>query len=69
MNLMVRGVVAAHGECSNVAGRLWLMPTTSTEEELGDLFGTRCPLSAVPAPAEYDIPASSRACGIARIAL
>jgi len=40
---------------------LWLMPTSSTEEEVGDLFGTRCPVSAVLAPAEHDIPVSSRA--------
>jgi hypothetical protein len=32
---------------------LWLMPTSSTEKEIGDLFGVRCPLSAVPTPAEY----------------
>jgi len=66
---MFRVVVAGHGGYTNVADRLWLTSASSTEEEVGDLFGTRCPLSAVPAPAEYDIPASSRACGIARIAL
>ena len=45
------------------------MPTSSTEEEVGDLFGSRCPLSAVSAPAEHDIPASSLARDSVRVAL
>ena len=46
------------------------MPTSSTEEEVvGDLFGSRCPLSAVSAPAEHDIPVSSWARDSARVAL
>ncbi len=53
------GVVAGHGGCTNVAGRLWLMPTSSTKEEVVDLFCIRCPLSAVPTPAEHDIPATN----------
>ena len=69
MNMRVRRVVAGYGECSNVANRLWLMPTSSTEEVVGDLFGSRCPLSAVSTPAEYDIPVSSMACDSARVAL
>ena len=40
-------------------GLLQLMQTSSIEEEVGDPFGTRCPLSAVPTPAEHDIPVSS----------
>src|SRR6266571_5843675 len=58
---MFRVVVAGHGGYTNVADRLWLTSASSTEEEVGDLFGTRCPLSAAPAPAEHDIPVSSRA--------
>jgi len=57
--MRVQGVVADHGQCSNAASRLWLTPTSSTKEEAGDLFGTRCPLSAVPKPAEHDIPVTS----------
>ena len=48
---------------------LWLMPTSSIEKEIGDLFGIRCPLSAVPTPAEYHIPVTSRAQGGARLVL
>ena len=55
------GVVAGDGSSTNVAGRLWLMPTSSTEEEIGDLFGIRCPLSVVSTPAEHDIPGASQA--------
>src|SRR5260221_1195296 len=53
------GVVAGHGGCTNVAGRLWLMPTSSTEEEVVDLFCIRRPLWAVPTPAEHDIPGTN----------
>jgi hypothetical protein len=50
-------------------GPVWLMPTSSTKEEAGDGFGTRCPLSAVPMPAEQDIPVSSRTFGSTGLAL
>ncbi len=45
------------------------MQTSSTEEEVGDLFGARCPLSAVSAPAEHDIPVSSSDGGSAQLTL
>ena len=60
VNMRVRGVGAGHGQSSNGAGRLWLMSTSSTEEEVGDLFGSRCPLPVVPMPAEHDILVSTR---------
>lgn len=69
-------VVAGHGGCTNVASRLWLMPTSSTKENVGDLFGTERPLSVLPRLrlqllrlAENDIPVSGRARGRARLAL
>jgi hypothetical protein len=62
-------VVAGHGGCTNVADRLWLMPTSGIEEEVGDLFGIRCPLSAVPMPAEHDIPGTNPAGGGSSLAL
>src|ERR1035438_7767307 len=46
--MRVRGIVTGHGKCSNADSRLHLVQTSSTEEEVGNLFGTRCPLSAVP---------------------
>jgi len=39
---------------------LWLTPISSTEEEVGDLFGVRCPLSAILTLAEQDIQGTSR---------
>jgi hypothetical protein len=47
---------------------VWLMPTSSTEKETGDLFGIRCPLSAAPTPAEHHNPVTSRVQGGARLA-
>jgi len=52
------------------------MPTSSTKENVGDLFGTERPLSVLPRLrlqllrlAENDIPVSGRARGRARLAL
>jgi hypothetical protein len=48
---------------------LRLMLTSSAEKGIGDHFGFRCPLCAVPVAAEYDIPVIGRALGRARLAL
>jgi hypothetical protein len=40
-------------DAQTLAGRLWLMSTSSSEEKVGDGFSTVCPLSVVLGPQSH----------------